>query len=124
MALLMPSQTHWTPFLPSERAVKQADPGCFCRQGAASGATTHQIPAQMEPFILTDAVSKIFHFLRNFCNVLSWRNAVISPHKAELMNRSIGSNEPRYFFSSITFCMHVTSIMCLSDSNLKTFKLL
>lgn len=98
-------------------------------QDASVGKGLQVVPQHIKFLLRCSKVSKTFHFLRNFCNFLSWRGTIISPHKAELSNwcswtEVLPLNEPRYFFSYITFCMHVTGIMCSSDSNLKTSKLL
>lgn len=90
MALLTPSQTHaqardtFSAF--SKSCIMSRPRMLLWCKGLTGGATALQVPAQVEPFILTDEVPKTSHCQRNFCNVFSWRNETMSAHKAVLSN--------------------------------------
>lgn len=90
MALLTPSQTHaqaLDTFSAFSKSCIMSRPRMllWCK-GLTGGATALQVPAQVEPFILTDEVPKTSHCQRNFCNVFSWRNETMSAHKVALSN--------------------------------------
>lgn len=84
-------------------------------QGAASGATAHPVPAQMKSCVLSDEISKTSHFQRNFCNVFSWRNTIISACKVVLSNcywwteASTLMSHPHFFNLMLSACMLLAS---------------